>query len=281
MVEQQRVVSSAGPAGQPAASGAATSAVPYRGMPSAMWSPPTPQLIKDARMVILGYEADADALAAVLPPGLSPHPNHLVQMNMYEIDASRTSGFGSFSLTYLTVEVEGHDSLAADGTLPIPGRSFAYYWNSSDRVRAYARETAGIPAMPGERRGEVVDGVLTSTLAVGGRDVITAKVRVTENRQGTLGGHLNYYAHRQIPRPEGGMAQISELIELPLPFVLDMYEATVDHISFDFPEGHPAASLAPLQPLQVPSLLYADVTFTYSMGRRLIDYTAGAALAGL
>ena len=61
-------------------------------------------------------------------------------------------------------------------------------------------------------------------------------------------------------------------MELPLPFVLDLYEASVDDITFDFPEGHPAARLAPVTPLSVPSVLWADVTFTYSMGRVVQDY---------
>src|ERR687886_1251329 len=152
----------------------------YRGMPPALWAPPTPQLIRDARMLIVGYQADPDALTAVLPPGLRPHPNNLVQMNMYEVSADQTSGFGAFSLTYLTVEVEGHDSLAAEGQMPIPGRFFAYYWNSSPRVLAYARETAGIPAMHGIRRAEVIDGPLVSTLQVDERDMITARATVTE-----------------------------------------------------------------------------------------------------
>lgn len=252
-----------------------TATAVYRGMPALLWSPPAPQLIKDARMLIVGYRADRAALAEVLPPGLEPHENNLVQMNMYDVTAERTSGFGTFSLTYLTVEIAGHDSLAAEGALPIPGRFFAYYWNSSPRVLAYAREAAGIPAMFGERRQDTSDGTLTSTLAVDGRDVVTAVAAVTEERLGVLGGHLNYYAHRQVPNPDGGGAAISELLELPLPFVVDLYQASVSDITFDFPDGHPAARLAPVQPLDVPSVLYGDVTFTYSMGRRVADYTAG------
>lgn len=246
----------------------------YTGMPSNLWAPPSPQLIRGARMLIVGYRAASEALAEILPPGLEPHENGLVQMNMYEVAADQTSGFGAFSLTYLTVEVAGHDSLAAEGTMPIPGRFFAYYWNSSPRVISYARESAGIPALHGERTGKTENGVLTSTLTVEGKDVITATASVTDTPAGTLGGHLNYYAHRQIPAVEGGSAVISELVELPLPFVVDLYEATVDDITFDFPEGHPAAALAPTQPLDVPSILYGDVTFTYSMGRVVRDYLA-------
>ncbi len=247
-------------------------AVAYTGMPPTLWAPPAPQLIKNARMIIIGYQADPDALAAVLPPGLTPHPNNMIQMNMYTLPADQSSGLGDFSLTYLTVEVAGHDSFAADGAVAIPGRFFAYYWNSSPRMLTYVRESAGIPAMYGARRGDIHDGILTSVLTVEGRDVITARASVTDTPAGALGGHLNYFAHRQIPRPEGGQAALSELIELPLPFVLDMYEATVQDITFDFPEGHPAAALAPVQPLQIGALLYADVTFTYSMGRTIKNY---------
>jgi acetoacetate decarboxylase len=246
--------------------------VPYTGMPSSLWSPPAPQLIKNARMIIIGYKADPAALAAALPSGLSPHPNHMVQMNMYELPAGQSSGFGDFSLTYLSIEVEGHDSLAAEGTVALPGRFFAYYWNSSPRMITYAREAAGIPARFGVRRGEVSNGQLTSTLTVDDHAVITATASVTDNGQGTLGGHLNYYAHRQFPRPEGGQAALSELVELPLPFVAEMYEASVEDIVFDFPDAHPAGALAPTQPLEIGSLLYADVTFTYSMGRQIHNY---------
>lgn len=222
-------------------------------------------------MLITGYQADPDALREVLPPGMAPHPNHLVQMNMYEIDAANTSGFGAFSLTYLTVEVAGHDSLAAEGAMPIPGRFFAYYWNSSPRVISYARETAGIPALPGVRTVSTSEGTLTSTLRVDDQPVITATANVTDTSLGTLGGHLNYYTHRQFPAADGGRAAVSEVIELPLPFVADLLEADVTSVDFDFPETHPASRLAPVNSQAIQSVLYGDVTFTYSMGRVLED----------
>jgi hypothetical protein len=241
-------------------------------MPAKVWTPPTPQLIKDARMMIIGYKSNLDAIAEVLPPGLEPYPNGMVQMNMYEVQGDQTSGFGPFSLTYLTVEIAGHDSYAAEGSVAIPGRYFAYYWNSSPRVRAYVSERVGVRAMPGIRRTESSNGNIWSILEVDGRDVIRMKVSATESKQGTLGGHLNYYSLREFPRPEGGTPALSELLEFPLPFVMDMYSATVEEITFNFPEGHPAARLAPTEPLDTPSVLYADVTFTYSMGRRIKNY---------
>ena len=246
--------------------------VPYRGMPPTLWAPEIPQLIRGARMIIVGYEADREALQEMLPPGLTPHPNNSIQMNMYEIEADQSSGFGGFSLTYLTVEIDGHDSRAGDGTVSIPGRFFAYYWNSSPRVISYAREGAGIPALPGVRTAEVTDGKLTSALSVDGSEVIKLAASVTDDHAGDLGGHLNYYTHRQIPQPFGGYAALSELIELPLPFTVKLYEASVDDLKFSFPEGHPAQRLAPTDPLNITGLLYGDVTFTYSMGRVIHDY---------
>lgn len=242
--------------------------------PPSVWSPPSPQLIKDARMLIIGYRADMKAIEEVLPPGLEAHPNGLVQMNMYEVPGEQTSGFGQFSLTYLTVEVADHDSYAAEGSVAIPGRYFAYYWNSSARVCSYVRESIGVRAMPGERRAELLGGKLQSTLNIEGRDVINVTASVSEEAGGTLGGHLNYYSHRQFLKPDGGSPVVSELLEFPLPFVADLYGAQIENIAFNFPDGHPAARLAPIAPLDTPSIMYADVTFTYSMGRQLQNYLA-------
>jgi hypothetical protein len=247
---------------------------PFVNKQPSVWSPPTPQLIKDARMLIIGYRADMGAIQEVLPVGLEAHPNGLVQMNMYEVPSDQTSGFGAFTLTYLTVEVADHDSYAGEGTIPIPGRYFAYYWNSSTRVRDYVRESIGVHAMPGDRRTESRDGKLLSILNVEGRDVIKVTASTSEESAGTLGGHLNYYSYRDFAKPAGGTPMVSELLEFPLPFVADLYGAEIDDIAFDFPDGHPAARLAPIAPLETPSIMHADVTFTYSMGRQLKNYCA-------
>jgi acetoacetate decarboxylase len=248
--------------------------ISYLGMPKNKWTvPPAPQLIKDAWMLIVGYKADPEALRELLPPGLEPHPNGLVQMNMYEIsNPSQTSGFGAFSLTYLSIEVADHDSYAENGTISIPGRYFAHYWNDSNLMRMYARESCGIPALPGSRSHNIIDNELVSTLTVNGNPVIKATATVGDEHLGTMGGHLNYYAHRQFPLPEGGGSALSELIELPLPFTVELYEANVKDIQFNFPDGEPASLLKPLQPLETPSVMYGKVTFTYSMGRKIRNY---------
>jgi acetoacetate decarboxylase len=242
-----------------------------RGKPK-LWEPPTPQLIRNAKVFIVGYKADPIALADHLPPGLKPHENGLVQMNMYQVGPDQTSGFGPFTLTYITIEIDGYDSELMEGAGTIPGRYFAYYWNSSPRVRAFVRENVGAKAQHGDTRKEYVDGKLVSTLSLGGRDVIRVTSTVGETIVATVGGHLNYYAHREFLRPDGGAPVLSELVELPLPFVADVYESTVHDITFDFPDGHPATALRPLTPLQAPSVLHASTTFTYSMGRTIHNY---------
>lgn len=239
---------------------------------AAEWEPPTPQLIRAARMMIIGYPADPKGLAAVLPPGLKPHRNHRVQMNMYEVGEGQTSGFGPFSLTYLTVEIADHDSELAEGIARIPGRYFAFYWNSSPRVRHFVRGALGVGAAPGERRLEGSAECQTSILKTGGRDVITATVATSDRAAGTLGGHLNYYSRRTVLRPDGGGPALDELLEFPLPFVADVFEASVKDIRFDFPDGHPASLLKPAGGLGGAEVLYADVTFTYSMGRTLARF---------
>lgn len=247
--------------------------IPTRSKPK-LWEPPTPQLICNAKVFIVGYKADPAALADHLPPGLKPHPNGLVQLNLYQVGPGQTSGVGPFTLTYMTIEVDGYDSELADGAGTIPGRYFAYYWNSSSRMRAFVRENIGVKAQPGDTRKENKDGKLISTLILDGRDVIRVTATVGRKVVGSAAGHLNYYAHREFLRPDGGAPIVSELVELPLPFVAEVYESTLHEISFNFPEGHPAAALRPLAPLEAPSVLHASTTFTYSMGRTIHNYLA-------
>jgi hypothetical protein len=245
----------------------------YSGMAGGAWTPPAPQLLKDVLMLIVGYRADPDVLRDLLPPGLEPHESGAVQMNMYECpDPAQTSGFGAFSLTYLTVEVAGHDSQVAEGTMAVPGRFWVGYWNSSPRVRTYAREQAGIPALPGECTWTHEGDRLRSRLTVDGATAIETVATVGTEEVGVLGGHLHYYAHREIPVPAGGTNAISELLEIPLPFVAHLREAQVEDVSFHFPEGSPFARLAPVTPLDVTGVLHGRVTFTYSAARRVRDY---------
>lgn len=247
----------------------------YGGMPQGEQIP-APQLVRDARALVVGYEADPEVLESVLPPGLEPHPNNLVQMNMYRVPSStQTSHLDPYSLTYLTVEVADHDSTAiseAGGEMSIPGRYWVGYWNDSPRMQSFVRETMGIPCMPGSCSWEEDGDGLTSTLTVDDESVITATATVDDGQIDTLSGHLNYYTHRQIPDPIGGTPQISELVEIPIPFVCELATAEVRDIDFEFPEGSSFQQYAPVEPLSTPSVLYGEITITYSQGRQVRDY---------
>lgn len=249
----------------------------YSGMPPGEQIP-APQLLTDVQMLIVGFEADPDVLANALPPGLEPHPNNLIQMNMYEVPSSeQSSHLDSYSLTYLSVEVADNDSRAisaAGGEMAIPGRYWVGYWNDSLAMQAFAREVGGIPSLAGSCQWEKSDGELVSTLSVDGRDVIEAHAEVGDDKIDRLTGHLHYYANKQIPNPAGNEAEINELVEFPIPFVSDLYEAEVTDVTFDFPEGSAYQRFAPTEPLSTPSVLHGSVTFTYPQGRTVRDYLA-------
>jgi acetoacetate decarboxylase len=249
----------------------------YTGMPEGTQVPP-PQLIKNARMLIVGYEADPEVLNSALPPGLEPHPNNLVQMNMYRVPSpEQTSHLDPYSLTYLTVEVEEHDSRAvstAQGEMPVPGRFWVGYWTDSPQMQAFTREAGGIPSLAGSCSWEEKDDSIVSTLSVDGEAVIEAEASVGEEQIDTLTGHLHYYAHRQLPDPTGSRAQINELVEFPIPFVSELYEAEVERVEFDFPEESRFQQFAPIDPLSTPSVLHGTVTFTYPQGRSIRNYLA-------
>ncbi len=105
---------------------------------------PAPQLVTNAWMYIVGFEADPQVLKAMLPEGLEPHPNNRVVLNMYTVpDGTETSGFGAYTLTYVTIEVDGHDSYTKDAPAGFPGRYFTYYFNSSPVMRKFAKAAGG------------------------------------------------------------------------------------------------------------------------------------------
>jgi hypothetical protein len=77
-----------------------------------------PQLVLQSRMLYTNWlPADPQACAQLLPPTLTPAPNHAVYMNQYVVDAGeQTTGFGAYSLTYLGLDVAGY--LAPHGESP-------------------------------------------------------------------------------------------------------------------------------------------------------------------
>jgi Acetoacetate decarboxylase (ADC) len=198
---------------------------------------PAPQLVLHSRMLYTSWiPEDREACARLLPRTLEPAANGAVYMNQYVVDsAEQTTGFGAYSLTYLGVDVAGHN--APDGVTP--GRFFTAYMNSSEVVRAYA-SARGVPATAGETTLEVDGGVLTATTSVDGRPVIRSTAQVGDEVELTLGGHLRYITQVKGRLVAGNYPYVGELIG----------GFSVTSIEFLDPD-HPAYDLRPASPLEV------------------------------
>lgn len=242
-------------------------------MHSGSWHPSAPVLLRDVWTLAITYKADPKAIRRWLPPGLEPHPDGRVEMTMYEVpDPRQTSGFGAFDLTYMTIEVAGHDGHMDEGSVPIPGRYWATYWNSSHRVRTFARESVGIPARPGSTSWTRDSKVLTSTLALDGRPAIVLRAEVTDQPAGTAGGLLNYYTRRTIPSLDGGRASIDELVYVPIPFVAETYVASPISLDMDLGSEPQVAALGPTEDIKAATLLFGKLSFTYSQARHVRSF---------
>jgi len=198
---------------------------------------PGPQLVTDAWMFIAAYKADPKVLKSMLPEGLKPHPNNHVVINMYTVpDKNQTSGFGAYTLTYLTVEVEGNDSYVMDSDVTYPGRYFVHYYNSSPKMREFTK-AVGIPAQEGMTTTVVEKGVLKTKLEIDGKAVIEATAKVGDELGGFGGGHLNYF---------GFLAEKGKVVKYPIPWNGGTVSMADPKIKFNAPKGHPLNDLKPL-----------------------------------
>ncbi len=195
---------------------------------------PAPQLVTNAWMFIAAYKADTKTLKSLLPKGLEP-TGHVV-INMYTVPKdSQTSGFGAYTLTYLTVELKGHDSYVMDRDAGYPGRYFVYYFNSSEKMRKFALR-AGIPAEKGRTRTRVRKGILKTNLKVGGKTFIKAEAKVTGKRlENPEGGHLNYFGIKN-----------GRVVKYPIPYLGSTKAITNPKITITAPKGHPLNKLKPI-----------------------------------
>jgi hypothetical protein len=199
----------------------------------------SPQLVIHSRMLYTSWiPADPKACARLLPATLRPAKNNAVYMNQYVVDSpEQTTGFGAYSLTYLGLDLDGH--VAPDGVTP--GRFFTQYLNSSERVRAYARER-GVPASSGETTLETENDVVTATTSVDGVPVIRSRARIGKEIGLVARGHL-FYLTRLGDRILGG--RYPYIGDLVTPFEV----LSIEMLAPD----HPVYALRPASPLQVVS----------------------------
>jgi len=221
--------------------------------------PPAPQLVTDAWMLIIGFEADPAVIKELLPSGLEPNPSNMVVINMYTVpEASQTSGFGAYTLTYITVQLKDQDSYIMGSSTGEPGRYFTYYWNSSELMRAFTREV-GIPAETGSTQHVKENGKLVSTLTVDGVPFIEATAQVSDELQPTVGGHLNYFGLKKTPKSDGS-GELTQIIKFPIPFVVRTVKTENATVTFKMPKEHPAYRL---KPINVKWASYMKGSFVY------------------
>ncbi|MBB3664481.1 hypothetical protein FB384_003385 [Prauserella sediminis] len=217
-----------------------------------------PQLIANSRTLYLVWTpADPDAVAKLVPEGLSPARDHSCYINQYVVDGSdQTSAtgaesFGAYSLTYLGVNLSGLDTEAG-----VPGRWWTHYYNSSDAMRRYAA-ARGVPVgEPGTTSVELSGTELVVTTRIEGVPIIRTVADVRVGNTQRVGGQLRYITRRD-----------GEFISGRYPYVADIAE-TFEVKSFEFLDRtHSTYALRPADPLDVTFGFYSpSMTFCYPGG---------------
>lgn len=251
----------------------------YQGMPPGSATPAT-NVTRNTRAIVAAYKADPDGLSRNLPPGLELHPNHTVHLSMYRVtDRFDTTHVHPYTVTYLAIEVSGHDgevTSANEGTTTLPGRYFARYWVNHLDIVFLKRESRGVPARLGTTVWQEQNKRLVSRLEVEGHSAIRLEAAVEEGIVDQVWGHLNYFGRRQIRRVDGPLCQIDELIELPIPVLFDIHKADADSATLEFSKSdHAAGELESLKPVAIDSIVYCDYTIPhYPTGYVIRDYMA-------
>ncbi|SCL48004.1 hypothetical protein GA0070606_1239 [Micromonospora citrea] len=229
-----------------------------------MLDPAAPHLVLNSRALFFSWlPADPEAVAALVPPGLTPHPDGQVFMNQYVVDdASQTSGFGAYSLTYLGVCLTGVD--APDGCSP--GGWWTHYVTSSERIRDYAA-ARGAPAVVGHTDIEREGGNLVAETAIGGAPLIRARCQVGETGPTIASGHHRYFT-----------ALGGQLLSAVYPFVAEPVDPfVIESVEF-LDRGHPIYALRPENPLTIGFGFYSPrASFAYP-GGLAVHADAGAAV---
>ncbi|GIJ77623.1 hypothetical protein SAMN05443287_101715 [Micromonospora phaseoli] len=236
-----------------------------------MLDPAVPQLVVNSRTLYFSWlPADPDAVAALVPAGLRPHPDRQVFMNQYVVeDDSQTSGFGAYSLTYLGVTLAGVD--APDGVTP--GGWWTHYVASSSRVRDYAL-ARGAPALAGQTTITAQDDAVVAETDIGGMPMIRARVRAGDTGHATHNGHHRYLTalHGQL------VSSVYAVIAEPV----TSFE--IESVEFLDPD-HPIYVLRPQNPLTIAWGYYSPrSSFAYPGGLTVLGElepsSPGAAPAG-
>ncbi|MGH3555919.1 MAG: hypothetical protein ACRDTK_00030 [Mycobacterium sp.] len=218
-----------------------------------------PQLITDSQLLYLVWiPADAQAVAKLVPEGLSPTADCAVYMNQYVVaDPLQTSNgeeavdsFGAYSLTYLGVDLAGLDT--EDG---VPARWWTHYFNSSEPMIRYTAER-GVPSRPGRTTLEVSANRVVATTYLDDKPTIRTTARIDASSTTRSTGQLRY-----ITRGEDGF------VSGRYPFVADVAGGfDVESLEFLDPD-HEVYVLRPAEPLTTTFGFYSpNLTVCYPGG---------------
>lgn len=217
-----------------------------------------PQLITNSRTLYLVWvPADPDAVAKLVPEGLTPADDRTCYINQYVVDGpDQTSSvgdeeFGAYSLTYLGADLAGLDT-----EVGVPARWWTHYHNSSDVMTRYALEH-GVPAgEPGRTTLDLDGDTLVATTHLDGRPVIRTTATVTVGTPQRAAGQLRYITRRAGGFVSGRYAYVADVAE----------HFRVESFEFLDPT-HPTYQLRPADPLQITFGFYApSMTFVYPGG---------------
>jgi len=232
---------------------------------------PGPQLVTDAWMFI----ADPETLKAMLPEGLEPNPEGTVVINMYTVpNGNETSGFGPYTLTYLTVELAGQDSYVMNSDITYPGRYFIFYFNSSPVMREFT-EKVGMPVNENTNvltTTTVENGKLTATLTVDGKPFIVSTADVGSELGNFGGGHLNYFG--LISEEKDGKT-VNKVVKYPIPWNGGVVDTQNAKVMIKAPKDHP---LHKVKPIADPTwAIWTKGSFVYPQYQVVNEYTTEAA----
>ncbi|MBF6185675.1 MULTISPECIES: hypothetical protein [Nocardia] len=218
-----------------------------------------PQLIANSRMLYLVWlPADPEAVAKLVPAGLTPREDRACYLNQYVVDdpmqtsngAAAVDSFGAYSLTYLGVDLADLDTEAG-----VPARWWTHYFNSSEAMNRYAAER-GVPASGGHTELTVTETGVVATTFLDGTPTIRTTARFDAGPTVRSTGQLRY-----VTRDAEGF------VSGRYPFVAEMMPGfTVESLEFLDPT-HDVYALRPADPLTVTFGFYSpDITFCYPGG---------------
>ena len=221
----------------------------------------SPQLITGAQVLYICFEAeDQAALADLVPAGFEMADPGTVFLNQYRVareeqhsNAGFPGGWGPYSLTYMGVELAGHDLYEG-----MPARWWTHYYNSSPTMHAYAG-AHGIPAKSGGRTELDISGrEVVATTYLDGKPAIRSHATFDPAVSAPVPGQLLYLTRR------AGEFELGRY-----PFVGGAMEGIeVRAVEFLDP-GSPFYGLRPKQPLNVTFAVYfPELAFCYPGGQQ-------------